>query len=219
MNVVLLGPPGAGKGTQAKLVKEYLSCPHISTGDLLRDAVKKELPIGKEAKSYMDKGELVPDEIVVRMVADRLTQSDTGNGFLLDGFPRTIEQAKFLGAELDKIDKGLDLVVYFKTSEEVCVSRLSGRRICRDCGAIYHVKNMPPKSDGVCDVCEGELYQRDDDKEETVRNRFRVYEKQTEDLIKYYGEMGLLYEVSGDTDAEELFEILKKKFDSIQKNA
>lgn len=212
MNLVLLGPPGAGKGTQAKVLSGDLALPHISTGDMLRDAVNKGMPLGKKAKEYMVKGELVPDKLVIDIVKDRITMDDVKNGFILDGFPRTLEQAKMLDATLGKINKKLDMVLYFKTLLETSISRLSGRRVCKKCGANFHIKNIPSKKEGVCDHCQGELYQRKDDTEETVRRRWSVYVEETTPLIEYYKKTGLLEEVSGDLDVDALNNILTDLF-------
>lgn len=212
MNLVLLGPPGAGKGTQAKVLSKDLGIPHISTGDMLRDALSKEMPLGKKAKEYMSKGELVPDELVIDIVKERLSNSDVKNGFILDGFPRTLLQAKMLDATLKNIKKKLDAVLYFKTSLEMSIARLSGRRVCKACGANFHVKNIPPKKNGICDYCGGELYQRKDDYEDTIRRRWSVYMEETTPLIDYYKKTGLLEEVSGDLDVAELNKILKALF-------
>lgn len=214
MNLALLGPPGAGKGTQAKVLSRDLNIPHISTGDMLREAAAKESPIGRKAKGYMAKGELVPDELVMDVVKERLMKSDVTGGFILDGFPRTIEQAKMLNAALDKIEKKLDVILYFKTSLEMSISRLSGRRVCRVCGANFHAANIPPKKPEICDYCGGELYQRKDDSEETVRRRWSVYMEETTPLIDYYNKNGLLEEVSGDLDVNELNSMLNALFHS-----
>jgi len=212
MNLVLLGPPGAGKGTQAKVLSKEFRMLHISTGDMLRDAVKNETEVGKVAKGYMDRGELVPDNVVIDIVKERISKDDVKNGFMLDGFPRTDEQAVKLDEALTGAGKKLDLVLYFKTSEEISVSRLSGRRVCPACGAIFHVKNMPPKKDGLCDRCGAKLIQRDDDKEDTIRRRLVVYENDTKSLIKYYTDKGILTEVSGDLDVARLFDKIKVFF-------
>ena len=212
MNLVLLGPPGAGKGTQAKVLSKEFKILHISTGDMLRDAVKNETEVGKVAKGYMDRGELVPDNVVIDIVKERISKDDVKNGFMLDGFPRTDAQAVKLDEALTGAGKKLDLVLYFKTSEEISVSRLSGRRVCPACGAIFHVKNMPPKKDGICDRCGAKLIQRDDDKEDTIRRRLVVYENDTKSLIKYYIDKGILTEVSGDLDVARLFDKIKVFF-------
>jgi adenylate kinase len=209
MRLVFLGPPGAGKGTQAKVVSERFRIAHISTGDILREAVKNGSPVGKEAKGYMDRGELVPDGIVIRIVAERLSQPDVKNGFILDGFPRTKQQAVSLEAELKALGIAIDDVIYFDTSAETSISRLSGRRVCRNCGMNYHIINMPPKKENVCDACGGQLYQRDDDKVETVKNRLEVYKRQTADLIDYYKSRGTLKEISGELNVEEAFGKIK----------
>lgn len=212
MNIVLLGPPGAGKGTQAKVLSERYGMPHISTGDILRESVKNATPVGNEAKAYMDKGELVPDAIVNRIVVERLRRQDAKTGFILDGFPRTRVQAEGLDTSLKGLRMKLDLVVYFFTSNEVAIFRLTGRRVCRKCGANFHITNIPPKVDGACDHCGGELYQRTDDKEETVGARLVVYENQTRELVDYYEARGILRKVSGDLDVNEVFRILSKMF-------
>lgn len=212
MNLVLLGPPGAGKGTQSVVLSKEYRIAHISTGDLLRESIKAGEDLGLKAKSYMDKGELVPDDIVVGMVVDRLKRADASKGFMLDGFPRTLKQAQELDKSLSEIGFEIDMVVYFETSEKVAVERLSGRRVCKNCGFNYHVKNIPPKKEGICDKCGGVLFQRPDDNEATVRNRLKVYEAQTKPLIEYYNKKGLLKKVSGDMGVHELFKVLSKIF-------
>ena len=212
MKLVLLGPPGAGKGTQSKVLSRKYGVPHISTGDILRSAVKEGLPLGMKAKAFMDKGELVPDEVVTGIVADRLKKDDTKSGFVLDGFPRTVRQAQDLDLALKASGSVLDMVIYFDTSPKVAIERLSGRRVCKACGAIYHVKNMPPKKGGTCDKCSGELVQRPDDREETVLNRLRVYEAETKPLIEYYSKRGCLKKVSGNLGVDELFKVLSGLF-------
>ncbi|MDD4879127.1 MAG: adenylate kinase [Candidatus Omnitrophica bacterium] len=212
MRLVLLGPPGAGKGTQAKVLSKEYKIPHISTGDILREAVKAQTPIGLKAKVYMDKGELVPDEVVIEMVAQRVAKPDCGKGFMLDGFPRTAAQAKSLDATLVKLNRPVDLVIYFKTSVETIIQRLSGRRVCRICGENYHVKNIPPKVAGKCDKDGGELYQRNDDKEETILNRIKVYDNTVPEIISYYEGKGILRTVSGDFDVDEAYDHLSKLF-------
>ena len=210
--MVLLGPPGAGKGTQAKVLSQSLNIPHISTGDMLRDAVSKGTSLGKEAKGYMLKGELVPDKLVIEIVKETLVAEESERGFILDGFPRTLEQAKMLDAISENIGKKPDIALYFKTSVETSVARLTGRRVCKKCGANFHIKNIPPKKEGVCDHCGGELYQRKDDQEETVKRRWLVYSEETAPVIGYYRNNGVLREVSGDLDVNELNEILMVLF-------
>jgi len=204
MRIVLMGPPGAGKGTQAQMLKQMFGIPHISTGDLLRQAVKEETPLGKQARAYMDKGELVPDELVTAMVAERLQHADCASGFLLDGFPRTITQADALAEELSRCEKRLDGVVSIMVPRVDLVERLSGRRVCRECGAMYHERFDPPKRAGVCDKCQGVLYQRSDDNAETVSARLLVYEGATAPLLSYYRDRALLYEVDGRGAPEEV---------------
>jgi len=216
MKLVLLGPPGAGKGTQSVILAKQYGVPHISTGDILRESVKKGASLGLKAKSYMDKGELVPDDVVIGIVAERLKLPDCKSGFILDGFPRTLKQAEGLDEALKNIASDIDLVLYFETSERVAITRLTGRRVCRKCGFNYHVKNIPPKSEGVCDKCGGELFQRPDDTEKTVRNRLVVYEQQTKPLIAYYEKKGVLKKVSGDLDVQELNGVLSKVFSEAQ---
>ena len=212
MKLILLGPPGAGKGTQSvELCKRY-GVPHISTGDILRQSVKAGLPLGLKAKSYMDKGELVPDEVVIGIVAERLKDKDTEKGFILDGFPRTVKQAIGLDEALKNIRSGIDMVIYFQTSSKVAIERLTGRRVCKNCGFNYHIKNMPPKKEGICDKCGGALYQRPDDNEATVLNRLKVYEDQTKPLVDYYSAKGILKKVSGDLGVNDLSKVLSGVF-------
>lgn len=213
MKLILLGPPGAGKGTQSVVLARRYNLPHISTGDILRESVKTGQPLGLKAKKYMDTGELVPDEIVTGIVAERLKKHDTKNGYILDGFPRTLMQAKDLDKALENMASGIDIVLYFETSTGVSIERLTGRRVCRSCGFNYHVKNIPPKKEGICDKCGGQLFQRPDDNEDTVRNRLKVYEDQTKPLIDYYSNQGILKRVSGDMDVDELFKVLSKIFE------
>jgi adenylate kinase len=204
MRIVLLGPPGAGKGTQAQMLKQKFAIPHISTGDLLRQAVKEGTELGRQARAYMDRGELVPDELVTAMVAERLYHSDCASGFLLDGFPRSIAQAEALAAELTRSGKKLDGVVSIMVPRSELIERLSGRRVCRQCGAMYHERFDPPKRAGVCDKCQGTLYQRSDDNPETVDARLVVYERSTAPLLSYYRDRGLLYEIGGRGTPEEV---------------
>ena len=212
MRIVLLGPPGAGKGTQAdKLSKEY-KIPHISTGDMLREAVKNNSSVGQKANAYMAKGELVPDQLVIEIVKERLLKQDTKNGFILDGFPRTKAQAESLDTALKISKMPLGIVLYFETSDNTVINRLSGRRVCRKCNANFHIKNIPPKKEGICDTCGSALLQREDDKEATVKNRLAVYKKETAELIDYYKKKNILKAVSGDLDADEAFKVLVKLF-------
>ena len=205
MRLVLVGPPGAGKGTQAVHLAQHYAIPHISTGDIFRANIKGETKLGLLAKSYMDKGELVPDSVTNDMVADRLTHSDVANGFLLDGYPRNVEQAKFLGQTLENLNQKLDAVLEFQLPHSEIVQRLSGRRVCKSCGASFHVTLEKPKRDGICDKCQGDLYQRDDDKEEVIKNRLDVYTKQTEPIISYYRAEDLLKSISAEGAIPEIF--------------
>jgi len=197
MRIVLLGAPGCGKGTQAKMLTEKFSIPQISTGDILRAAVKDKTPMGLKAKQYMDAGGLVPDEVVVGIVRDRLQEADCINGFILDGFPRTVAQADALQTSLEEMDKALDRVISLDVDAEALVERLTGRRTCKDCGRGYHIKFDPPRVDALCDTCGGSLFQRDDDQEETIRKRLQVYADQTAPLISYYRQAGVLMELDG----------------------
>lgn len=210
MNLVLLGPPGSGKGTQARMMIERYNIPQISTGEILRAAVIKGTPLGREAKRYMDQGKLVPDEVVVGIVRERLKASDCTGGFILDGFPRTLPQAEALNAALGNMGREIDHVVSIEADNEELIKRLTGRRTCRSCGAMYHIAFDPPTRDGVCDKCGGELYQRDDDKEETIRARLQVYEDQTAPLIEYYRKQGLLRSVDGVGEIGEIFQKIMK---------
>ncbi|MGW8221082.1 MAG: adenylate kinase [Syntrophobacteria bacterium] len=205
MNIILLGPPGAGKGTQAKMLVEKYQIPQISTGDILRAAVKEGSPLGKEAKACMDKGELVPDSVVIGIVEERIQQSDCAKGYMLDGFPRTVPQAEALDGMLKNLSSQIDHVVSIEVANEELVGRLTGRRTCRDCGAGFHVMFDPPEKEGVCDKCGGELYQRDDDNVETVTSRLEVYESQTLPLIDYYTAKGKIRPVDGVGDIKEIF--------------
>lgn len=210
MKILLMGPPGAGKGTQAEKLTEILQVPHISTGDMFRSAIKEETQMGMLAKSYMDKGELVPDEVTVGIVKDRIAEDDCKKGFLLDGFPRTVVQADALEKILEELGIKLDSVVNIEVPLEELIGRLTGRRICKSCGATYHMLFNPPAQEGFCDKCGGQLYQRDDDTEETAKNRLEVYEKQTAPLLEYYKNTGLLVNVNGNQSMDDvLAEILK----------
>lgn len=197
MKLILLGPPGAGKGTQAKMLAEQFSIPQISTGEILRAAVKDGTPMGLKAKQFMDAGGLVPDEVVVGIVRERLLEADCHNGFILDGFPRTVAQADALQVSLREMDKQLDRVISLKVDEEALVERLTGRRTCKECARGYHVLFDPPRVTGVCDSCSGDLFQRDDDQEMTIRKRLQVYAEQTAPLISYYRDAGVLMELDG----------------------
>ena len=197
MNLILLGPPGVGKGTQAKLLIDRFGIPQISTGDILRAAVKELTPMGVKAKGFMDAGALVPDEVVIGIVEERLAQVDCREGFILDGFPRTVPQADALGRVLAGLGKAIDHVVSLSVDKGELLKRLTGRRACSKCGAGYHIEFAPHKSAGVCDACSGELFQREDDKEATILNRLSVYEEQTAPLIAYYTTKGLLCSVDG----------------------
>lgn len=197
MHILLMGPPGAGKGTQAAELKERFHIPHISTGDMFRAAIKEGTELGKRAKSYMDEGKLVPDEVTIGIVAERLAKDDCKKGFLLDGFPRTVEQADALTGILDKLGLKLKAVLNISVPKEDLIERAVGRRICKKCGATYHTKFNPPKKEGVCDVCGGELYQRADDTAETMTNRLSVYEESTKPLIDYYKKAGVYTEIDG----------------------
>lgn len=197
MNLILLGPPGVGKGTQAKRLTEEYRVPQVSTGDMLRAALKAGTPLGKEAKTYMDKGALVPDSVVLGLVEERIQAADAQNGFMLDGFPRTVPQADGLAVMMSKQGKKIDHVVCLTASNDELVRRLSGRRTCKECNAPFHVDFKPSKKQGVCDTCGGQLYQRDDDKEEAIRARLVTYDTQTKPLIEYYKAKGLLRPVDG----------------------
>jgi adenylate kinase len=205
MKLVFLGPPGAGKGTVAGKLQEEFGLPQISTGDLFRNAIRDQTSLGKRVKSILDAGELVPDEVTVKLVKERLSRSDTDGGFILDGFPRTIPQAEALLSMTD-----VSAVVNFRVSEEEVVERLSGRRMCRSCGRSYHVVFMPPKKDGICDACGGELYIRDDDREEAVRNRMEVYRKQTAPLIDFFKDRKLLREIDASQNPAKVYEDAEK---------
>ena len=195
MKIIMLGAPGAGKGTQAKMIAEKYGLPHISTGDIFRANIKNGTELGKEAKEYMDKGLLVPDELTVRLLLDRVAQDDCKNGYVLDGFPRTIPQAEVLDAELAKLGEMVDYAINVDVPDENIVKRMSGRRACLNCGATYHIVSIPPKKEGICDVCGSELVLRDDDKPETVQNRLKVYHDQTQPLIDFYEKKGVLRSV------------------------
>lgn len=210
MRLILLGPPGAGKGTQASGIVEKYNVPHISTGDIFRKNIKEQTELGKKVKDYLNQGLLVPDELVVEIVKDRLMQDDCKEGFLLDGFPRTVGQADALKGALKDMGCELDTVINIDVEKEELIKRAVGRRICRDCGAAFHVNFNPSKEEGVCDVCSGELYQRDDDTEETVSKRIEVYLDQTKPLIDYYSNEGIIANIDGKKSISEVFEDIIK---------
>jgi len=206
--VLMFGPPGAGKGTQgAKLLDEF-NLVHISTGDALREAVQSDSELGLKAAQYMDRGELVPDELIVPIVEEKLKKNHD-KGFLFDGFPRTIPQAQMLAEALQRAGLKIDRVIYLNTGQEVILERLAGRRVCQSCGETYHVTNIPPKEEGVCDKCGGSLIQRDDDKEETILKRLSVYRKQTEAILKHYRDQGIMLEVDGSLPIAETYPIIR----------
>jgi adenylate kinase len=205
MKIIMLGAPGAGKGTQAKMIAEKYSIPHISTGDIFRANIKNGTELGKEAKQYMDKGQLVPDELTAVMLLDRVERADCGNGYVLDGFPRTIPQAEILEKKLSRIGDVIDFAINVDVPDENIVKRMSGRRACLSCGATYHIEYVPPKKEGICDNCGQELVLRDDDKPETVLNRLKVYHEQTQPLIDFYTKKGVLRTVDGTEDMKDVF--------------
>jgi len=206
--LILLGPPGAGKGTLASTLSVKFNAPHISTGSVFRRNIKEGTRLGMRVKKYMDKGELVPDEIVINIVTDRLDEDDCATGFLLDGFPRTVHQAEELDKYLESRGLAIDRVIDLVADEELLMQRMINRRVCKSCGRIYHVITMPPKQEGICDVCGGEIYQRADDTEETVRNRFAVYQSQTAPLIEYYRKAGNLLAIDGSGTPDETLELV-----------
>ncbi|MDY9926263.1 adenylate kinase [Methanosarcina sp.] len=208
MNIILFGPPGAGKGTQAKKLVDFYGIPQISTGDILRANVREGTELGLAAKSYMDKGELVPDQVLIGIIKNRLKEDDCKKGFILDGYPRTVPQADALEAILDEIDKPIDIVLNLEVPDEVLVGRISGRLMCK-CGASYHTISNPPKKDNICDICGGEVFQRVDDTADAVQNRLDVYKKQTQPLINYYKEKGILVTLDGTKDIDVVFEDIK----------
>lgn len=210
MKIVMLGAPGAGKGTQAKMIAEKYSIPHISTGDIFRANIKEGTPLGLEAKSYMDQGKLVPDELTVKILLDRVAKDDCKNGYVLDGFPRTIPQANVLKEALDAQNDKIDYAINVDVPDENIVRRMSGRRACVTCGATYHIEHVPPKKEGICDKCGSNLILRDDDKPETVLNRLKIYHEQTQPLIDFYNNEGILKEVDGTIDVKDVFENITK---------
>jgi len=215
MNLVFLGPPGAGKGTQAERIAGMYGMAHISTGDIFRENLRKGTELGRKAKEYMDRGELVPDEVVIGIVREALADERCSRGFLLDGFPRTVAQADALEEMLQEIGRPLDRVVNLNVSDQVVVERLTARRTCRNCGKNYHLTFNPPRVEGVCDTCGGELYQREDDREDTVRARLEEYRRKTQPLIDYYREKGLLVEVPGDGSVDEVTRAIQEALGTI----
>lgn len=210
MRIILFGPPGAGKGTHARILSEKWKIPHLAAGDLLRGHIREATDVGKRAKAILERGELVPDALINELMAEQLEKPAAKRGFILDGYPRTLGQAEALEEVLGRHRERLDSALYFKTSEEVVVERLSGRLVCPQCGANFHIRNIPPKKKGICDRCQGPLVERSDDRPETVRHRLKVYEKETAPLLEFYRKRGLLREVPGDFDVSELQEELAK---------
>lgn len=208
MKIIMLGAPGAGKGTQAKMIADKYGVPHVSTGDIFRANIKNGTELGMEAKKYMDQGLLVPDELTVKILLDRVSQSDCKNGYVLDGFPRTIPQAEVLDKALAELGESIDYAIDVDVPDENIVKRMSGRRACVSCGATYHVVHVPPKKEGICDRCGSELILRDDDKPETVKNRLDVYHKQTQPLIDFYTKKGVLKTVDGTVDMQDVFKAI-----------
>ena len=211
MRIILLGPPGSGKGTQAKLLSKKYSIPHIAMGDILREEVAKKTPLGKKVNVYMSKGELVPDEIVIEVLKKRLQEADCVDGFILDGFPRTLNQAKALDNMLNELNLKIDAVIYIEVPDEEIMKRLSLRRTCKVCGRIYNLHYNPPKQDGKCDVCGGELIIRDDDKPEVIKNRLKVYNDQTKPLVDYYKSHKLLIRINGVDSIDKVFQQIVKE--------
>jgi adenylate kinase len=209
MNLVLMGLPGAGKGTQAEQMVEYYNIPHISTGDMFRAAIKEGTDLGVKAKQFMDKGELVPDEVTIGIVRERLAKDDCKEGFLLDGFPRTVAQAEALENILEELKRPLDYVINIDVDQDILMERLTGRRICKNCGATYHLVFNPPSQEGTCDKCGGELYQREYDNPETVTNRLAVNVKQSQPLLDFYNQKGYLRNIKGDQDITKVFEDIR----------
>ncbi|MCI1305419.1 MAG: adenylate kinase [Lachnospiraceae bacterium] len=210
MRIIMLGAPGAGKGTQAKMISEKYGIPHISTGDIFRSNIKNGTELGRKAKTYMDQGQLVPDELTCDLVVDRIAQDDAKNGYVLDGFPRTIPQAEALKSALEKRGEKIDFAIDVDVPDENIVTRMSGRRACVSCGATYHIVYNPPKQEGICDVCGKELVLRDDDKPETVKKRLEVYHSQTQPLIDYYKKDGVLVRVDGTQEIDTIFSQIQK---------
>lgn len=210
MRILIMGPPGAGKGTQAVKIASFCEIPHISTGDIFRAAIREGTELGRKLKGYLDEGKLVPDEVTVEVIRERLQKPDCAKGFLLDGFPRTVPQAKALDDMLKEMNASLDVVLNIEVASQVLLERLTGRRVCRNCGATFHVVYQPPRREGVCDRCGGELYQRSDDTERVVSERLEVYARQTAPLLEYYQERGLLRKVNGELSIDEVWLEIEK---------
>ena len=210
MKIIMLGAPGAGKGTQAKKIAEKYNIPHISTGDIFRANIKNNTELGKKAKEYMDQGLLVPDELTCDLVTDRIQKDDCSNGFILDGFPRTIPQAEALDKALKAMGQSMDYAINVDVADDNIIDRMSGRRACLKCGATYHIVAIPPKKEGICDACGSELVQRDDDKPETVQKRLDVYHEQTQPLIDYYTKKGIIKDVDGTQQMDDVFNAIVK---------
>ena len=208
MKIIMLGAPGAGKGTQAKMIADKYGVPHVSTGDILRANIKEGTELGKEAKTYMDRGLLVPDELTVKILLDRVAKEDCKKGYILDGFPRTIPQAQVLDAELEKLGEGIDFAINVDVPDNHIVERMSGRRACVECGATYHIVHIPSQKEGICDRCGKELVLRDDDKPETIQSRLDVYHDQTQPLIAFYTEKGILRTIDGTADMKDVFKTI-----------
>ena len=208
MKIIMLGAPGAGKGTQAKMIADKYGVPHVSTGDIFRANIKEGTELGKEAKTYMDRGLLVPDELTVKILLDRVAKEDCKKGYILDGFPRTIPQAQVLDAELEKLGEGIDFAINVDVPDNHIVERMSGRRACVECGATYHIVHIPSQKEGICDRCGKELVLRDDDKPETIQSRLDVYHDQTQPLIAFYTEKGILRTIDGTADMKDVFKTI-----------
>jgi adenylate kinase len=218
MKIIMLGAPGAGKGTQAKMIAEKYGIPHVSTGDIFRANIKNQTELGMEAKKYMDQGLLVPDELTVKILLDRVAKDDCKNGYVLDGFPRTIPQAEVLDKAVEELNESIDFAINVDVKDESIIKRMSGRRACLKCGATYHIEHIPPKQEGICDSCGSELVLRDDDKPETVKKRLSVYHEQTQPLIDYYNKKGILREVNGSQDMKDVFNAIVTILDSAVKH-
>ncbi len=216
MRITLMGPPGSGKGTQAQRLVEKYQVPQISTGDLLRAAVAAGTPLGQQAKAIMERGELVPDELVIGIIRERLAEDDTQRGFILDGFPRTVNQARALDELLADLDRPLQGAILLEVDEEALVKRISGRRVCERCGAVYNIYSNPPQKEGICDACGGPLIQRADDNEDTVRQRLKVYREQTAPVLEYYRDQGKLHVVAGVGDVDTIFQTLCRVIDALE---